>query len=218
MLGMPLCFIWVLPRMSGQDMLAVFWTAPVLVIAIAIMTRGQSGGVLTFAAAAIGFVGIILICKPDTGVFHPAALLALGMALCLAFYIVMSRTMRHEAELTKLVHTALWVFVPLTFVLPFFWQTPTLQGFVAMSVIGVMSCGMLYALDLAVERVPPAFLAPVLYTQFAWDMVLRWSLHTATPDTRTIIGTLLVFVAAGSAILWSARQVPLPQLSRSSPL
>jgi drug/metabolite transporter (DMT)-like permease len=208
MLGMPLCFIWAIPRMSDQDMLAVFWTAPVLVIAIAVVTRGQSGGVLTLAAAVIGFVGIVLICKPDAGVFRPSALLALGMALCLALYLVMSRAMRHEAELTKLVHTALWVFVPLTFVLPLFWQMPTLQGLAAMSAIGVMSCGMLFALDRAVERVPPAFLAPVLYTQFAWDMLLRWSLHAATPDARTLTGTLLVFAAAGAAVLWSAHQAP----------
>ncbi|HXC26241.1 MAG TPA: hypothetical protein VNU46_10030 [Gemmatimonadaceae bacterium] len=173
---------------------------------IATVIGEQSGGILTFAAAVIGFLGAILICRPDTDVFHPATLFALGMAASLACYLVMSRTMRHEAELPKLFHTALWVFVPLSFVLPFFWQTPTLQGFVVMSAIGVIGCGALYALDRSVEIAPPALMAPVLYTQLAWDALLHWPLHAATSMVRTLAGIVLIFTAAAPAFVWRASQ------------
>jgi drug/metabolite transporter (DMT)-like permease len=205
MLGMPLCFIWGVQRMPFQDLLGVFWTAPILVIVIATMTGDHSGGMLTLAAAVIGFIGALLICKPGAGVFHPAALLALGMAACLAAYPIVSRGMRHEPELVKLFHTALWVFIPLSCVMPFFWQTPTMRGFMAMSAVGVLGCGGLYALDRSVEIAPPALIAPVLYTQLAWDVLLRWVGHATLPDTKTLIGTLLVFAAAIPAFFWRAR-------------
>ena len=82
---------WAVQRMSLHDALAVFWTAPLLVIAIAAMTRGQSGGVPTLAATVIGLIGALLICKPSIpGSFVPVAMVfGLGMAVCLrAHYMV----------------------------------------------------------------------------------------------------------------------------------
>src|SRR4051812_11174339 len=44
MLGMPLCFIWALSRMAASDALAVFWTAPLLIIVITAAIGQQHGG------------------------------------------------------------------------------------------------------------------------------------------------------------------------------
>lgn len=210
MLGTPLGFLWSVERMSLHDALAIFWTAPLWIIAIAAVTRAQSGGIRTIVTAVIGLVGAILICQPDAGIFRPASIFALGMAVCFALYLVVSRTMRHEPELTKLFHTGLWVFVSLSFFLPLFWQMPTLRGFAAISGIGLIGCGALYILDRATELISPAFVAPVLYLQLAWEVLIQWFSHglsyAALPDTKTLAGTVLVFVAAAPAFLWHARQ------------
>lgn len=196
MLVMPLSFIWAMQTMAPQNVLSVFWIAPVLVIVMAAFTNDQRVGLWTLLATVTGLVGTMLILKPNVDAFQPSALLAVTMAACLALYIVMTRAMRDEIVLSKLFHTALWVFISLSFALPFFWQTPTLRGILAMIGIGLLGLFSLYMLERAVDHMPSAQLAPVLYTQVAWELLIQWSGHATTPDKKAILGFVLVLAAA----------------------
>lgn len=211
MLGMPVCFLWAVRHMPVGNTIAVFWLAPALVVAIAATFAGRVGGLPTVAAVAVGLLGALLICKPDARALAPVALLPLGMAACFALYLVTIGSMHHEPVRTKLFHTAFWVFASLTLVLPHFWHTPTPRGLAAMVVIGALGYVGLYALDLALEALPAAVLAPVLYTQLAWDVslraLLRTHLHAPAPDAATLVGTLLVIAAAVPALRWRAPAV-----------
>jgi len=201
MLGMPLSFIWELQRMSVPDASVVFWIAPALIVLISIVARMQYGGLTTIGATLVGLVGAILICSPDAGVFRRAAVLGVGMAGCFALYMVVVRSMQHEPILTKLFHTALWVFLSLTIGLPMFWKTPTVRGMVAMIVIGLLGWLGLLALDLAIEVMPIGLLAPVLYTQLVWDMLIQWPLRMEPVDMKTVIGAGLALAAAVPAMM-----------------
>jgi drug/metabolite transporter (DMT)-like permease len=204
MLGMPLCFIWALSHMEASDALAVFWTAPLMIILITRALGGQHGGVRTAVAALAGLVGTLLIYRPDVGVLRPASLLALGMALCFSFYVVGMRSIRRDPVLVKLFHTALWVFAALSVVQPFIWSTPTPRGLAAMGIIGALGWVGLYALDQAIEAASPALIAPVLYTQLAWETVLHSRLHLVH-EPRAAAGVVLVLMAAAAGLAWRGR-------------
>jgi hypothetical protein len=201
MLGMPLSFLWALRTMAPNDAWSVFWVAPLLVIAIAAAMRDRLGGVWTTMASVCGLIGAWLIYKPDLGIFQPAALFAFGMALCFALYMVVMRSMRQEPIMTKLFHTALWVFIGMSVILPSVWYRPTLHGLLAMIAIGVFGWFGLYALDRALEAAPAAILAPVLYTELVWDLLLHWRPHVALGG-RTDLGALLIVVAACATFVW----------------
>ena len=201
MLGMPLSFIWELQRMSVPDASVVFWIAPALIVLISILTHKQYGGFATIAATLVGLLGAILICSPDASVFRRAAVLGVGMAGCFALYMVVVRSMQHEPIVTKLFHTALWVFLSLTIGLPMFWKTPTARGMLAMTAIGLLGWLGLLALDLAIEAMPIGLLAPVLYTQLVWDMLIQWPLRMEPVDTKTVIGAGLALGAAVPALM-----------------
>jgi drug/metabolite transporter (DMT)-like permease len=203
MLGMPLCFIWALSRMTLSDALAVFWTAPLLIIVIVFATGGQYGGPRTVIATVAGLLGALLIYRPDLGVLRPAAGLAFGMALCFSFYVVGMRAIRRDPVLVKLSHTALWVFVALSLVQPFIWHTPTLRGFAAMALIGMLGLVGLYALDTAIEAASPAIIAPLFYTQLVWEILLQSRLHLMH-QPREIAGLVLILLAVVVAFTWRA--------------
>jgi drug/metabolite transporter (DMT)-like permease len=151
MLVMPLSFVWALYRMSPHNAWSVFWVAPLLVIAIASMTHERVATSRTAAAGVCGLIGAWLIDKPDSGIFQPAAFLALTMAASLALYMVMTRSMRDEPVLPKLFHTALWVFVALSVALPLFWLRPSPESLLAMVAIGVLGLVALFALDRSID-------------------------------------------------------------------
>ena len=207
MLGMPLCFIWALSRMSMSDALAVFWTAPLMIITITAVMGGEYGGMRTIFACVAGLIGAVLICRPDFGVLRPAALLALGMAACFAFYVVGMGSLRGDPILVKLFHTGLWVFAALTLVQPFVWHTPSTRGLVAMIAIGALGWVGLYALDQAIEAASPALIAPVFYTQLAWETLLE-SREQLMHQPRALAGIIIVLAAASAGIAWVDREAP----------
>jgi drug/metabolite transporter (DMT)-like permease len=200
MLGMALCFIWALQRMSMQDAFAALWLAPAMILVISAALRRPVGGMRTVIATAVGLVGAILMCAPDAGVIRRATVLALGAALCLSLYTFVVRSMPRERIVTKLFHTALWVWVALTFALPTFWRRPTIRGMVAMSAIGLLGWIGLLALDLAIEATPVGALAPVLYTELVWAAAIAWFMGQPL-GRRGELGAVLVVGAAVMALV-----------------
>ena len=201
MLGMPLTFIWALQRMSMDDASSVLWLTPAMIVGISAAIRWPYGGIKTLIATAIGFAGAVLIYPPDGGLFRRATILPLAAAVCLALYFVAVRSMSREKIVTKLFHTALWVWAALTLGLPTFWKTPTIRGMVAMSAIGLLGWVGLLALDLAIEAMPVAELAPVLYTQLVWGIILARLFGQVTPDRRAVVGVALAAAAALPALM-----------------
>jgi drug/metabolite transporter (DMT)-like permease len=211
MLAMPLCFLWSAERLAIHNTMAVFWIAPLLVIILAALAGNNGAGTHNKAATVAGFVGALLIYRPDSSVFRPATALSLGMACCFALYLIISRAMKEEFVLTKLFHTALWVFACLSAGLPFFWQTPSLRGFVSMAIIGVVGWCGLFFLDRALELAAPVYLAPMLYTQLIWIILLEAILRNNTPGHRTVAGILLIAGSGLVTLLWKEAGAPKQQ-------
>ena len=93
-------------------------------------------------------------------------LLPLGMGFCFALYNVLTREMRTERTSANLFHTALWVFIALSFVMPSVWHTPSLKAALAMIGIGVWGFVLLLFLDRALAWAPASLVAPFIYTLF----------------------------------------------------
>ena len=66
-----------------------------------------------------GFVGVLIVLRPGSAVFHPAALLMIGMALANALYGLLTRKLADEDPHTSLFYSALVGTVGLTLALPF---------------------------------------------------------------------------------------------------
>jgi drug/metabolite transporter (DMT)-like permease len=99
---------------------------------------GEKVAAAQWMAAFIGLAGTWLVIRPPfptTGGW--LLLLPLGMAFCFALYNVLTREMRSKRTSANLFHTALWVFIALSFVMPSVWQTPSLKAALAMIGIGV---------------------------------------------------------------------------------
>jgi drug/metabolite transporter (DMT)-like permease len=99
-------------------------------------------------------------------------LLPLGMGFCFALYNVLTREMRTERTSANLFHTALWVFIALSFVMPGL-AYPFPESGVAMIGIGVWGFVLLLFLDRALAWAPASLVAPFIYTQCIWGDALE---------------------------------------------
>jgi drug/metabolite transporter (DMT)-like permease len=195
MLGMPASFIIAFQRMSLDNLLAIFWLSPLLVMAAAAWWLGEKVSLSRWSAGIACFVGVVLILRPDRGLLHWSALLPLVMALCFGLYLVMTRSMQAEDTLTSLFYTAGGVFFLLSFALPFFWQPLTFKSGLLMASIGLLGFVALYALDKSLELAPAAVVAPFAYTQPIWGVGLSYLLTGHRPSILAIVGTLVIITS-----------------------
>lgn len=192
MLGMPLCFIAAAQRIPHADVTAVFWTAPALIMGLAAFVGEQSTSVRGWVSVLAGFAGVLLFTSAGAGLMRPGAIAALGMAFCFAAYVVLTRRLDTEPVMTRLFHSALWVWLSLSVAMPFVWQRPSWLGLAAMIAIGLAGWVLPYAVDLAVDEVPAGILAPFFYTQFFWMAIMDWGRRGSAPGMEKIGGLVLI--------------------------
>lgn len=207
MLVMPLSFILSLGRVRVSDVMAVFWLTPLCILAFAAIVARDRAPRLLWAAAAAASLGAVMILRPAVSV-AAAALFGLGMALSFSLYVVLTRTLRDEPTMVNLFYSALAVFLPLSFGLPFFWQPLTLRDGLLMAAVGLVGLVVLWALDKACELMSVNVFAPLFALQLPLYLALGPLAGGPWPGRLALAGTALIVGAAFVALRSSAVAQP----------
>jgi drug/metabolite transporter (DMT)-like permease len=207
MLLMPACFVAALLLSSPENVLGVFWIVPLLTMALSAWLLAERVDRVSWLAGGIAWLGAVVIVRPDRGALGIGLVPALGMALCLSLYLVFTRQLRYESTVTNLVFTAACVLMPLTLTLPLVWRMPSSEALAVMAAIGVIGLGALFALDRALEGAPVSAVAPMLYLQPVWTVMLAALTGQLDLGLGSILGIVQV-VAVCMALLvmagWNA--------------
>jgi drug/metabolite transporter (DMT)-like permease len=193
MLAMPFLFIAGISRgVNSRLVWAIMWFSVPMTLLLGAIMLGERVALVQWTAALIGLAGTWLFINPP---FHESGLLLLlpmGAGFCFALYSVLTRAMRTERTSANLFHTALWVFIPLTFVMPTVWRTPSLKTLLFMIGIGVLGFFVLLCLDRALSAAQTAFAAPFIYTQCVWYDGMELFRHQFRPGLHQLLGLILI--------------------------
>ena len=184
---------------------AVFWIAPLLVIATAHVMIGERAPLLVWGLAASGTLAAAVV-HPPTRPSSPLLLvLPIAMALSFSVYVVMTRRLRDEPVLANLFYTALGVFLVLTPMMPHVWITPTAHDLVVMIGIGTIGLLALYALDRAAAGAPVSLTASALYFYIPCLQLVLVLLHAGDTSRRALAGCAAIVVIVAFLWSWSSR-------------
>ncbi len=194
-------FIQAVRAIPLADATAVSFAAPLFMTALSVPLLGEKVGVRRWSAILIGFVGVLVIANPSTGIFEMAALWALLSALGYALAIIVTRMVTKTDNTVVIVFwlNALYVITMPAFA-PFYWVMPTWTD------IGLMfGCGLivLVAQLIAVTActlAPPQVLAPFDYTAMIWATLLGFIVWGDLPSW-TVVGGAAILIASGIYIL-----------------
>jgi drug/metabolite transporter (DMT)-like permease len=92
----------------------------------------------------------------------------------------------------NLFHTAFWVFVPLTLIMPFVWEPMSLRVFGAMLVVGIWGLSVLYLLDRALAYAPASVAAPFIFTVPLWGCLEAAFRSGARMQVSRWMGAMLI--------------------------
>ena len=193
--------------MPVSDLFGIFWISPLLAIGMSTIRLEGRLGLWPWIAGFCGAAGAILFMGVYNGQVTWGWPPALGMSGCFAAYIVLTYEVRQEPALTRVFHSALWVFLSLSLVVPLVWRRPSLTGLASMVAIGLLGWVLLFSLDLALDLAPPSVVAPFLYMNLVWTAVVDWTTRHATFGPAAVAGLGLLILSM--LIVISRMTIPL---------
>lgn len=184
-----------------SDAAALMSTNPVLITLGAAIFLGEKLGVRRIAGIAAAMIGALIIIRPGSDVFSPAALFPLGAAVCYSAYALLTRRVGADEDVwTSLFYTGFVGTVLLSLLVPFQWQPPSGTDIGLMVIVAIAGTTGQLALIQAFTKGEAAMLAPYSYTGLAFAAVWSVILFSEFPDFWTIVGSLVI--AAAGLYVW----------------
>jgi drug/metabolite transporter (DMT)-like permease len=197
LLGSSLFFISGLRYLPIAEASATGFVSPLFVTALSIIFLSEKVGVRRWLATATGLLGVLIILRPGTSAFHPAAFFPIVSALAWAATLIMTRMMSgKEHAITIMTYSSIAGVAILSALVPFVWVAPSWQAIAFGVLIGVFSTAGQWIVVLAFRYADASVLAPFSYTQLLWVSILGFIVFGEVPDAWTIVGAAFI-VASG---------------------
>ncbi len=187
---------------------AIMFTSPLMVCALSGPLLGDRVGWRRWLAIGIGFVGILVIVRPGSEAFQPAALLSLGCAFFLALFSILTRKLAGvDTALTQQFFagaTPIVLLLPVAFT-DWVWPSQPIS-WVAFFAMGAAGLGGHYLNSVAHRFAAPAILAPFSYLGLVYLSIASWLIFNQPPDQFFIVGATII-IASGLYIWLRERQL-----------
>ena len=183
------------------EMVTIYFGSPILVAFMAGPILGEKVTRGRWLAVAVGFVGVLIACRPGFSASGPILLALAAAGLWSISTILIRLTKLAEPTSVNMVMTNLGFFVLAGLMLPWVWKTPSLHDcllLAALSLAGALSQFLVFE---ALRRASASTIAPLEFTSLAWAFCLQYIVWGAQPDAFVLLGALLIG-SSGLIIIW----------------
>jgi drug/metabolite transporter (DMT)-like permease len=198
LLGSTAFFVTAIGRVPLATASAIGFSSPIIVTALSVPLLGESVGPRRWGAVVVGFIGVLIVIRPGSGLLSPATLLLLGSASCYALYqIATRRGGAHDSAETGIIYAALVGTLVTSAIVPFNFEMPHRFVDTALLVsLGVFGGVGHYFVIQAFRLGPAAVVSPFGYLELVGTATLGYLVFGNFPDSWTWAGAGLI-VASG---------------------
>ncbi len=194
-------FVSGLRHLPLADAVAISFTGPLFITAMAPYALGEQVGWRRRGAVLAGFLGVLIMARPGGEALQWAVLLPLGAALCGGVRdLITRRIARSETTVSMLFVTTSVVMLAGLATAPWGWAPLRSADLWVFAASGVLVAGAHYLTIEAFRHGEAALVAPFKYTTMVWAVLFGYLFFGDLPDAWTIAGAAVV-VLAGLYIL-----------------
>ena len=217
-----LCFFTALVTIPLAETTAIFFIAPLLITALSVFLIGEKVGLRSWIAVFVGFLGVIVMFRPDLGFFNAAYLLPLVAALVYSLVQIATRimgeaekasTMVFYIQLNHLFFSGLMGLIfgggnladksqPINYYLLRAWKIPNWEDFIIMIGIGLLGGLGAYFISNAYRISKAGIVAPFEYVAIPFAIFWSIIIFGDWPDIRSWLGIVLI-TGAGLYVVYS---------------
>jgi drug/metabolite transporter (DMT)-like permease len=212
------------PALPLAQAVALYFTVPLFVTALAGPLIGERAGWKIWLAVAVGFVGVVIMLQPGSGLFEPAALLSLLAAAMYATSMLMARKLGSAQAASVMTFYQNWVYLagavliavvlhvlgidhadhPSLSFLVRSWVWPTWTDGLLIASCGVIAATGMMLLTTAYRIARASLVTSFEYSGIMWAPMWGYLFFGEIPRLSTLAGAVLI-VGAGMMALRAAR-------------
>jgi drug/metabolite transporter (DMT)-like permease len=207
------------------DAVALYMSVPLIIVALSGPFLGERIGWLSWLAVIAGFAGVVVMLRPGSGVFEPAALLILLCAFLYSIGMVITRGISATAPASVMAFYNTLFFLlaaigigivqarwglgdwqhPSLAFLTRPWVVPSAYDLAIMVGCGMVAFGGIAGLTYAYREADANLVASFEYTALVWAPIWGFLLWSEVPGAATIAGATLI-VGSGLVALMAGRR------------
>lgn len=188
--GMLLIALTYLPLATAN---ALFYAAPLLMLPLSMLILGERPNKEKVLATAVGFIGIVIVLRPDQ--FHWAALAALGTASTLALYNVLVRKLPPQQPI---ISTLFWTGIlslPVSSLLAYkYWQPLHSEQWLLIAASALFTLGYQGCCIAAYRQSETYKIGLAEYSGLIFVAIFGYLWFNEIPDFLTGLGILLIII------------------------
>ena len=189
-------FVTGLRYLPLADAIAVAFTGPLFVTAMAPYALGERVGWRRRLAVLAGFLGVLIMARPGGEAMQWALLFPLGAALCGGTRdLITRRISRTETTVSVLFVTTLMVVLAGLATAPLGWAPLRAGDLWVFASSGTLIAGAHYLMIEAFRLGEAALVAPFKYTSMVWALLFGFLIFGDLPDAWTLLGAGVVVLA-----------------------
>jgi drug/metabolite transporter (DMT)-like permease len=209
---MMVTFTFALKSLSLAKTYAIFFVAPLLITLLSIVLVGERVRKPQWAALLIGFVGVLIVLKPETTGFGWWGTLAvLGTAVGYAVSSVVVKILgRTDSTQSMMFWMTAMLSIGATLLAWTDWVPIAREHLPILAGVAVTGAVGQWGITVAFKHAPAASVAPLEYTGLAWVMVIDLAVWSAVPSLRTLLGAAVIIACGLYLLRYETRGVATP--------
>gem|GEM_PF-1235320 len=208
------------PYLKLAVMGAAFFIAPIFTALMAALFLKDRVGLRGWLGVALGFIGVMVVSRPGTSVFHPAIFLPVIAGLCYSFAAVLTRAKLRQSNTLGVALSLNLILMVLSGLLvlglnfapppaawvehsPFMlrpWAPMAGQDWAAIVVMAVLVCGITVLLALAYQVGRTVLVATLEYSYLIYAGVIGFVFLGEVLDGFSLLG-MAILVTAGVLVV-----------------
>ena len=181
---------------------AIIACYPLIVAGLSVPFLGERFGWRRWMAIFTGFIGVIIILRPNTNVITEGSIFAIVGAIMFAVYLILTRYVsRSDTAITSFFWTGIGGTVTMSLISLFIWDNILKEDYLWLLLMCILSAGSHFMMVKTLEVAEASVVQPFSYLQLVFGSIIGVTIFSESIDLMIIIGALVV-IGSGLFTTW----------------
>ena len=181
---------------------AIIACYPLIVAGLSVPFLGERFGWRRWMAIFTGFIGVIIILRPNTNVITEGSIFAIIGAIMFAVYLILTRYVsRSDTAITSFFWTGIGGTVTMSLISLFIWDDILKEDYLWLLLMCILSAGSHFMMVKTLQVAEASVVQPFSYLQLVFGSIIGVTIFSESIDLMIIVGALVV-IGSGLFTTW----------------
>tara|TARA_A100001015_G_scaffold222143_1_gene250143 strand:+ start:1871 stop:2743 length:873 start_codon:yes stop_codon:yes gene_type:complete len=181
---------------------AIIACYPLIVAGLSVPFLGERFGWRRWMAIFTGFIGVIIILRPNTNVITEGSIFAIVGAIMFAVYLILTRYVsRSDTAITSFFWTGIGGTVTMSLISLFIWNNILKEDYLWLLLMCILSAGSHFMMVKTLQVAEASVVQPFSYLQLVFGSIIGVTIFSENIDLMIIVGALVV-IGSGLFTTW----------------